>query len=171
MNLGHSQAGGQHGGKGYKGTTGSAGLTTPWQAGAGSLGPPELTTPLCTSVASSIKQPHSSTCSNGATVRITRLDAAGRKWPQDTKTTPAALQKQQGGQKKRQVSTRGRLKAAEQFPPARNTPNAWSTAFVNSPSPMVGRCSLPPGRRVGPRLPPEESCSRFLHSGGPPHFF
>lgn len=113
MNLGHSQAGGQHGRKGYKETTGGAGLTTPWQAGAGSLGPPELTTPLCTSVASSIRQPHPSTCSHGATVRITRLDAAGRKWPQDTKTTPAALQKQQGGQKRSQGSTQGRLKVAE----------------------------------------------------------
>ena len=127
MNLGRSQAGGQHGGKGYKGTTGGAGLTAPWQAGAGSLGPPELTTPLCTSVASSIEPPHPSTCSHGATVRITRLDAgkglrpvsgtplsaAGRKWPQDTKPTPAALQKQQGDQKKSQGSTQGRLKVAE----------------------------------------------------------
>ena len=110
-----------------KGTTGGAGLTAPWQAGAGSLGPPELTTPLCTSVASSIEPPHPSTCSHGATVRITRLDAgkglrpvsgtplsaAGRKWPQDTKPTPAALQKQQGDQKKSQGSTQGRLKVAE----------------------------------------------------------
>lgn len=78
MNLGHSQATyspvwlHHSGGGGHKGTMARRELTTPWQATAGSRGPP---TPPCTSAASSVRCPHPSICSHGPTVRIPWLNA------------------------------------------------------------------------------------------------
>lgn len=135
-----------HTGEGHKGTPRGAGLTAPWQAGeASSLGSSELTACLRTSVASSIKLPHPASVLMGP-LRMTRLDAgkgqtevsawqvmsplqaAGRKWPQDTK--------QQGGQEQSQgaLGEDGRQLNSQEH-----------QAFTCSPSLLVGNAACPQG--------------------------
>lgn len=74
MNLGHSQAEGLYGWitveEDTRGQLEGWGQPHPGKPRVGSLGPPEVTTHLCTSVASSVRRPNPSTCSQGPTVRI-----------------------------------------------------------------------------------------------------
>lgn len=76
MNLEYSQAEGLYGWvtveeEATRGQLKGWGQPHPGKPRAGSLGPPEVTTSLRTSVAPSVTHPNPSTCSHGPTVRIT----------------------------------------------------------------------------------------------------
>lgn len=133
MNLGVHEAGGSMSGSHWKrvqGDTRRGRADCAWQAGRRKVSVFQADRIILHLSGLLHKPPHPSTCSHGATVRMTRLDAvsgrlevsawqvmsplqaAGRKWPQDSK---------QQGVRNRARSTGGKPEVAEYFPRARNT--------------------------------------------------